>query len=116
GRPKAADVATCQDCFTSAELMACEDLGFCSKGEGAKLLRDGQTEIGGRIPVNVDGGLKAKGHPVGATGVSMMVEISKQLRGEAGSHQTPIKHGIGMVHNVGGTGHYCYVTILSRSR
>src|SRR2546426_12323376 len=114
--PDEIDVATCHDCFTIAEIMAYEDLGFCKKGEGAKLLREGQTELGGRHPVNLDGGLKAKGHPIGATGVSMMVEISKQLRGEAGSHQTPIKHGIGMVHNVGGTGHYCYVTILSRSR
>jgi acetyl-CoA C-acetyltransferase len=114
--PDEIDVATCHDCFTIAEIMAYEDLGFCKKGEGARLLREGQTELGGRHPVNLDGGLKAKGHPIGATGVSMMVEISKQLRGEAGSHQTPIKHGIGMVHNVGGTGHYCYVTILSRSR
>jgi len=113
--PRDIDVATCHDCFTIAELMAYEDLGFCGKGEGAKLLRDGQTEIGGKIPVNLDGGLKAKGHPVGATGVSMMVEISKQLRGEAGKRQAPIKKGVGLVHNVGGTGHYCYVTVLSRS-
>jgi len=107
-------VATCHDCFTIAEIMAYEDLGFCEKGEGAKLVREGQTEIGGRIPVNLDGGLKAKGHPIGATGVSMMVEITKQLRGEGGSRQAPIKNGIGLVHNVGGTGHYAYVTILSR--
>ena len=109
------DVATCHDCFTIAELMAYEDLGFCKKGEGAKMIREGQTEVGGRIPVNLDGGLKAKGHPIGATGVSMAVEITKQLRNEAGSHQAPIKKGIGLVHNVGGTGHYAYVTILSRN-
>jgi acetyl-CoA C-acetyltransferase len=115
--PEDIDVATCHDCFTIAELMAYEDLGFCSKGEGAKFLRDGQTELGGKIPVNVDGGLKAKGHPIGATGVSMMVEISKQLRGEAGGkRQASIKNGLGLVHNVGGTGHYCYVTVLSRSK
>jgi acetyl-CoA C-acetyltransferase len=73
--------------------------------------------VGGRIPVNVDGGLKAKGHPIGATGVSMTVEISKQLRGEAGGNrQASIKKGVGLVHNVGGTGHYCYVTVLSRSK
>jgi acetyl-CoA C-acetyltransferase len=113
--PQDFDVATCHDCFTIAELMAYEDLGFCAKGEGAKMVREGQTEIGGRIPVNVDGGLKAKGHPVGATGVSMMVEVSKQLRGEAGKRQVPLKKGNGLVHNVGGTGHYCYVTVLSRS-
>ncbi len=114
--PRDVDVATCHDCFTIAELMAYEDLGFCAKGEGAKLIREGQTEVGGRIPVNVDGGLKAKGHPIGATGVSMTVEIAKQLRGEAeGGRQAPIKNGLGLVHNVGGTGHYCYVTVLSRS-
>lgn len=112
--PERVDVATAHDCFTIAEIMAYEDLGFCKKGEGAKLVREGQTEVGGRIPVNLDGGLKAKGHPIGATGVSMMVEISKQLRGEAGARQAPIKNGIGLVHNVGGTGHYAYVTILAR--
>jgi acetyl-CoA C-acetyltransferase len=114
--PRELDVATCHDCFTIAEIMAYEDLGFCAKGEGAMFLREGQTEIGGSIPVNVDGGLKAKGHPVGATGVSMMVEVSKQLRGEAGRHQVRVKNGKGLVHNVGGTGHYCYVTVLSRDR
>ncbi|MDE1857663.1 MAG: thiolase domain-containing protein [Thaumarchaeota archaeon] len=108
------DVATAHDCFTIAELMAYEDLGFCKKGEAAKMIRDGETEIGGRIPVNLDGGLKAKGHPIGATGVSMAVEITKQLRGEAGRHQAPIKSGVGLVHNIGGTGHYAYVTILGR--
>jgi acetyl-CoA C-acetyltransferase len=112
--PGIVDVATCHDCFTIAELMAYEDLGFCKKGEGAKMIREGQTEVGGRIPVNLDGGLKAKGHPLGATGVSMIVEITKQLRNEAGKRQAPIKNGIGLVHNVGGTGHYAYVTILSR--
>ncbi len=112
--PQDIDVATAHDCFTIAELMAYEDLGFCKKGEAAKMIREGQTEIGGRIPVNLDGGLKAKGHPIGATGVSMAVEITKQLRGEAGRHQAPIRHGVGLAHNVGGTGHYAYVTILSR--
>jgi acetyl-CoA C-acetyltransferase len=112
--PEDIDVATAHDCFTIAELMAYEDLGFCRKGEGAKMIREGQTELGGKIPVNLDGGLKAKGHPVGATGVSMTVEITKQLRGEAGKHQAPIRNGIGLVHNIGGTGHYAYVTILAR--
>ncbi|HXW94562.1 MAG TPA: thiolase domain-containing protein [Nitrososphaerales archaeon] len=113
--PDDIDVATAHDCFTIAELMAYEDLGFCKKGEASKMIREGQTEIGGRIPVNLDGGLKAKGHPIGATGVSMAVEITKQLRGEAGRHQAPIRKGNGLVHNIGGTGHYAYVTILSRS-
>jgi acetyl-CoA C-acetyltransferase len=112
--PGMVDVATCHDCFTIAELMAYEDLGFCKKGEGSKMIREGQTEVGGRIPVNLDGGLKAKGHPIGATGVSMTVEITKQLRNEAGKRQAPIRNGIGLVHNVGGTGHYAFVTILSR--
>lgn len=113
--PRDIDVATAHDCFTIAELMAYEDLGFCKKGEAAKMIRDGETQLGGRIPVNLDGGLKSKGHPVGATGVSMTVEITKQLRGEAGKRQAPIKNGVGLVHNVGGTGHYAYVTILSRN-
>jgi acetyl-CoA C-acetyltransferase len=113
--PQDIDVATVHDCFTIAELMAYEDLGFCKKGEAAKMIREGQTEIGGKIPVNLDGGLKAKGHPVGATGVSMAVEITKQLRGEAGRRQAPVKNGVGLVHNIGGTGHYAYVTVLSRN-
>ncbi|MDG7011475.1 MAG: thiolase domain-containing protein [Nitrososphaerota archaeon] len=112
--PKDIDVATAHDCFTIAELMAYEDLGFCKKGEGAKMIREGETELGGRIPVNLDGGLKAKGHPIGATGVSMAVEITKQLRGEAGRHQAQIKKGLGLTHNIGGTGHYAYVTVYSR--
>ncbi len=113
--PDKIDVATCHDCFTIAELMAYEDLGFCKKGEGASMIRNGETEVGGRIPVNLDGGLKAKGHPIGATGVSMAVEITKQLRQEAGKHQANIRNGLGLVHNVGGTGHYAYVTVLSRN-
>ncbi len=113
--PADIDVATAHDCFTIAELMAYEDLGFCKKGEAAKMIREGETELGGRIPVNLDGGLKAKGHPIGATGVSMTVEITKQLRGEAGKRQASIKNGVGLVHNVGGTGHYAYITILSRN-
>ncbi|MDG6910793.1 MAG: thiolase domain-containing protein [Nitrososphaerota archaeon] len=112
--PGDVDVATAHDCFTIAELMAYEDLGFCKKGEGAKMIREGETELGGRIPVNLDGGLKAKGHPIGATGVSMAVEITKQLRGEAGRRQAQIKKGLGLTHNIGGTGHYAYVTVYSR--
>jgi len=114
--PDQIDFAEVHDCFTIAEILAYEDLGFCGRGEGVKLLRDGQTEIGGRIPVNMDGGLKAKGHPIGATGCSMVYELTRQLRGEAveRSRQIPLKNHIGLAHNVGGTGHYCYVTILRR--
>lgn len=108
------DVATVHDCFTIAEILAYEDLGFCKKGEGGKLIDEGQTELGGKIPVNVDGGLKAKGHPLGATGCSMIYELTKQLREEAGKRQVPLKKYTALAHNVGGTGHYCYVTILRR--
>ena len=108
------DVATVHDCFTIAEILAYEDLGFCEKGEGGKLIDEGQTEIGGKIPVNVDGGLKSKGHPLGATGCSMVCELTKQLRGEAEKRQVPLKNYVALAHNVGGTGHYAYVTILRR--
>ena len=113
--PEQLDFAEVHDCFTIAEIMAYEDIGLCPKGEGTRLIREGQTEIGGKIPVNMDGGLKAKGHPIGTTGVAMMYELSKQLRGEAEKgRQVPLKNNIGLAHNVGGTGHYCYVTILRR--
>ena len=113
--PKDVDVATVHDCFTIAEIMAYEDLGFCEKGEGSRMVREGETEVGGRIPVNVDGGLKAKGHPIGTTGVSMLAELTKQLREEVKpSRQAPMKNYIALAHNTGGTGHYGYVTILRR--
>ncbi|AMD30214.1 thiolase domain-containing protein [Acidilobus sp. 7A] len=107
------DAAEVHDCFTIAEIMAYEDLGFAKRGEGYKLAKEGQTYIGGLIPVNLSGGLKAKGHPIGATGVSMVVELTKQLlhKVEPG-RQAPIKKGMAIAHNVGGTGHYAYVTIL----
>jgi len=113
--PSQIDFAEVHDCFTIAEIMAYEDIGLCSKGEGAELIREGQTEIGGKIPVNMDGGLKSKGHPIGTTGCSMMYELTKQLRQEAEKgRQVPLKNHIGLAHNVGGTGHYCYATILRR--
>lgn len=114
--PKKIDVAEVHDCFTIAELMAYEDLGFCGRGDGFKMVREGRTEIHGEIPVNIDGGLKAKGHPIGATGTSMIAELTKQLREEVkpSSRQAPMKNYVALAHNVGGTGHYCYVTILKR--
>jgi acetyl-CoA C-acetyltransferase len=114
--PDQIDFAEVHDCFTIAEILAYEDIGLCAKGEGVKLIREGQTEIGGKIPVNMDGGLKAKGHPIGTTGCSMIYELTKQLKEEAveKSRQVPLKNYIGLAHNVGGTGHYCYVTILRR--
>jgi acetyl-CoA C-acetyltransferase len=106
-------VADVHDCFTIAEIMAYEDLGFCEKGEGGRFMADRQTYIGGKVAVNVDGGLKAKGHPIGATGVSMTCEIAKQLRGEAGERQVP-NADVGLTHNVGGIGQYTFVQILRR--
>ena len=109
------DVATVHDCFTIAEILAYEDLGFAPPGKGIELIRNGETYIGGKIPVNLDGGLKAKGHPVGATGEAMFVEIVKQLRNEAErGRQADIKEGYGLTHNVGGVGQYAYVSILRR--
>ena len=107
------DVATVHDCFTIAEIIAYEDLGFCARGEGGKLIQAKETYVGGRIPVNVDGGLKSKGHPIGATGVSMAIEITKQLRGEAGERQVRDAE-IGLTHNVGGTGQVAAVHIFRR--
>jgi acetyl-CoA C-acetyltransferase len=111
------DLAEVHDCFTIAEVMAYEDLGFARRGEGVKLVREGQTYIGGLIPVNLSGGLKAKGHPIGATGVSMAVEIARQLWGRVErGRQALVKVGRGLAHNVGGTGHYAYVTLYSLSK
>jgi len=112
-KPSDIHVAEVHDCFTIAEIMAYENLGFCPKGKGGKFIEDKESYIGGKTPVNVDGGLKAKGHPVGATGVSMTVEIVKQLRGIAGKRQVPDAE-IGLTHNVGGIGQYTFVNILRR--
>jgi len=106
-------VAEVHDCFTIAELIQLEDLGFCQKGMGKKLIEDGSIEIGGAIPVNPSGGLKAKGHPIGATGVSQAVEIIKQLKGECGKRQV-IDAEIGLCCNVGGSGASSIVSIFSR--
>jgi acetyl-CoA acetyltransferase len=106
-------VAEVHDCFSIAEIIAYEDLGFCAPGAGGRMLDERQTWLGGRLPVNVDGGLKAKGHPVGATGVSMTCEIVKQLRGDAGERQVA-DADVGLTHNVGGIGQYCFVQVLAR--
>ncbi len=107
------DVAEVHDCFTIAELMACEDLGFAAPGEGRDLIRGRETYKEGRIPVNVDGGLLSKGHPIGATGGSQVRTIVLQLRQEAGAIQVKSPE-IGLVHNIGGVGLYGNVTILGR--
>jgi len=106
-------VAGVHDCFTIAEIMAYEDLGFCAKGEGGAFIADKQAYIGGSTPVNVDGGLKAKGHPIGATGTSQVYEIVRQLRGDCGERQVP-DADIGLTHNVGGIGQYSFVNVLRR--
>jgi acetyl-CoA acetyltransferase len=102
------------DCFTIAEIMAYEDLGFCEKGQGGNFIGDRRAYIGGDVAVNVDGGLKAKGHPIGATGVSMTYEIARQLRGEAEPGRQVPDARIGLTHNVGGIGQYCFVQVLRR--
>ncbi|MEN8150705.1 MAG: thiolase domain-containing protein [Planctomycetota bacterium] len=106
-------VADVHDCFTIAEIMAYEDLGFCGKGEGGSFIADKQAYIGGSTPVNIDGGLKSKGHPIGATGCSMAYEIVKQLRGDCGERQVP-DADVGLTHNVGGIGQYCFVNLFRR--
>jgi acetyl-CoA C-acetyltransferase len=107
------DVADVHDCFTIAEIMAYEDLGFCAKGEGGPFIEEKRSYIGGEVAVNVDGGLKAKGHPIGATGVSMAYEIVTQLRGDAGDRQVP-NAAVGLTHNVGGIGQYTFVNLFRR--
>jgi len=111
--PKDIDVAEVHDCFTIAEMMAYENLGFAKPGEGKDLIGNKETYKEGSIPVNVDGGLLSKGHPIGATGGSQIRTIVLQLRGEAGEMQVK-DPGIGLVHNIGGVGLYGNVTILGR--
>ncbi|RLF21108.1 MAG: hypothetical protein DRJ68_04265 [Thermoprotei archaeon] len=111
--PKDIDVAEVHDCFTIAEVILYEDLGFCPKGYGGKFIEEGQTHIGGKIPVNTSGGLKAKGHPVGATGVAQVYEIYLQLTGQAGPRQVSGAE-IALTHNMGGSGASAFVHIYRR--
>jgi acetyl-CoA C-acetyltransferase len=108
--PDDIDVAEVHDCFTGVELINYEDLGFCEKWGAAKLIEERETYVGGRIPVNPSGGLKAKGHPPGATGVAQCFEIFEQLRG----HSTNQVDGarIGLAHNIGGPTAVSAITIL----
>ncbi|MBS1195175.1 MAG: thiolase domain-containing protein [Methanomicrobiales archaeon] len=105
------DLVEVHDCFTIAEICAIEDLGFCRKGDAGRLTEEGITALDGDLPVNTSGGLKACGHPVGATGIKQICEVVQQLRGEAGKRQVPGAE-IGMTHNVGGTGATVAVHIL----
>ena len=112
-KPEDIDVAEVHDCFSIAEILAYESLGFAKPGGGPELIRSKETYKEGKIPVNVDGGLLSKGHPIGATGGSQVRTIVLQLRGEAGDMQVK-EPAIGLVHNVGGVGLYANVTILGR--
>ena len=102
------------DCFTIAEVVASEDLGIFKRGEGAKAATDGLTALDGKRPINPSGGLKAKGHPVGATGAGQIVEVVEQLRGEAGKRQVDGAE-VGLTHNVGATGGTVACHVLRRS-
>ena len=113
--PKDVQFAEVHDCFSIAELLHIEDLGFFKPGEGYKAVVEGATRLDGPKPINTSGGLKCKGHPVGATGTSQIYEVWTQLRGKAGRRQVPIKNlHIGGAHNLGGTGGTSTFTILER--
>jgi len=107
------DIAEVHDCFTIAEIIAYEDLGFCTLGEGGHLMESGETQLEGRLPVNTSGGLKSKGHPVGATGTAQAYEIYLQLTEQADKRQVKdLKTGL--AHNVGGSGATATVHIFRR--
>lgn len=112
--PADIEVAEVHDCFTIAEVIAIEDLGFFAPGEGWKAAEEGQTARTGRRPINTSGRLKSKGHPVGASGAGQVIEIWKQSRGAAGPRQLPGNVNLGLAHNVGGTGQTCVVHIFER--
>jgi len=109
--PNDIQFAEMHDCFTIAEIIACEDLGFVKKGEGGSYALQGCTSLNGPRPVNTSGGLKAKGHPVGATGVGQICDLAMQIRGEAGERQI-VRHEVGLAQNLGGSGATAVVTIL----
>ena len=112
-KPEDIDLAEVHDCFTIAEIIAYESLGFAQLGEGGKLIDEGETQIGGRIPVNPDGGLKSKGHPLGATGTGQIYEIVHQLRGDAVKPGRQVKGAeVGLTHVAGGSGGTATVHIL----
>lgn len=105
------DLIEVHDCFSIVELITYEDLGLCKRGESKELIRGKETQLGGKIPVNVSGGLLSCGHPVGATGIRMVVEVSNHLRGNAGTRQVQ-KAKRGLTHNIGGPGAIASVIIL----
>ncbi len=111
--PEDIDLAEVHDCFTIAEIIVTEDLGFFEKGKGGEAVEQGLTKIGGKIPINTSGGLKSKGHPVGATGVAQVIEITEQLWGVSGERQVEGAK-IGLAQNMGGSGASSTVHILKR--
>jgi acetyl-CoA C-acetyltransferase len=112
-KPQDLDLAEVHDCFTIAEIIAYEDLGFCKPGKGGSLVEEGETALEGKIPVNTSGGLKSKGHPVGATGTAQAYEIYMQLTGQAGRRQVTGAE-VGLTHNVGGSGATATVHVYRR--
>jgi acetyl-CoA C-acetyltransferase len=112
-KPEDIDVLEVHDCFTIAEICVTEAVGYFEKGKGGEAVEKGLTAVEGERPVNVSGGLKSKGHPVGATGVAQVIEIVKQLRGEAGERQVE-KARIGMTQNMGGSGASTLVHVFER--
>ncbi len=112
-KPSDISMAEVHDCFSIAELIAYEGLGFAQQGKGRDLLLNGETKIGGRIPVNTDGGLKL-GHPVGATGIKQIIEVAKQIHGKAANQVKDVRYGL--THNVGGSGATCIVNIFGAEK
>ena len=113
-KPADIKVAEVHDCFTIAEVIASEDLGFFAPGQGYRAAEEGRTARLSERPINTSGGLKSKGHPVGASGIGQTLEIWHQLRGQAGERQVPGNVNLGLTHNVGGTGQTCAVHIFER--
>jgi len=111
--PSDIDIAELHDAFTPVELISYEDLGFCKKGEGKDMIRKGVTNIDGKLPVNTSGGLKAKGHPITATGIAQVYELVKQIRNQAGERQvSDVKYAL--AHNIGGAGSSISVHVLRK--
>jgi acetyl-CoA C-acetyltransferase/acetyl-CoA acyltransferase len=106
-----ADFAEVHDCFTGAEVLASEAIGFAPDGEGGVYAAEGRTSLGGDCPINPSGGLKAKGHPIGATGTAQIVELTEQIRGTVGERQVPDAN-TGVAHNLGGDAATTVVSVL----
>jgi acetyl-CoA acetyltransferase len=110
--PDDIDLVELHDCFATAEILHYENLFLCQDGEAGRMIDEGATALGGKIPVNVSGGLLSKGHPLGATGIANIYEVSTHLRGEAGKRQVPGAR-LGLTHVIG-LGSACGVHILER--